>query len=308
MSPMWKWPRRKRQEKASSPQSFKPTTATPEGNSEGKLHANLTRQNGSKTLLILCPDGQSFMFPNDHPNFGKAVGYAIEQEKPPTDSDTYRKLWDVTEHVRDLFGVITDRVRVAEGVVYFDEKQVHNAVTEQILTFMEEGRSDFAPLAKFMEQLAENPNELSRDSLFEWLEKQQLAIDDEGHCIGFKGVSNMYTPSRVGPGIVDGVEVKPGEKIVYKPGSIVSIPREKVDESPSHCSIGLHIGTRNFADSFEYGYGASKGGKTVEVRFSPRDVVSVDKSNRQKIRVCRLRVVGDAPPAEHFNNALKVGV
>jgi hypothetical protein len=301
---MWKWPRRKRQEQ-SSRSGFTGATS-----GDDKVIVNLTRRNGTKTLLVLCPDGQSFMFPNDHPSFAKAVQVAIESENPPTDSESYRKLWDVEESVRDLFGLITDRVRVAQGVVYFDEKEVHNAVTEQILSFMESGRSDFAPLAKFMEQLSENPNERSRDSLFEWLERQQLAIDDEGHVIGFKGVSREYKPSRVGPGIVDGVPVdeSKGEKIVYKPGTIVSIPRDKVDESLSHCSIGLHIGTRSFADAFQSGYGAKNGGKTVEVRFSPRDVVSVDKSNREKIRVCRLRVVGDAPPAEHFEKALRVGV
>jgi hypothetical protein len=304
MSPMWKW-RRKRPQQSRPAQQF-----TGNVSNDDKIIANLTRRNGTRNLLILCPDGQSYMFPNDHPNFDKAVALAIDSENPPLDSESYRKLFDVEESVRDLFGLITDRVRVAQGVVYFDEKEVHNAVTEQIIAFMDSGRQDFAPLAKFMEQLSENPNERSRDSLFEWLEKQQLAIDDEGHVIGFKGVDRNYKPSRVGPGIVDGVPVdeSKGEKIVYNPGSIVSIPRDRVDESLSHCSIGLHIGTRSFADRFQSGYGQGNGGKTVEVRFSPRDVVSVDKSNREKIRVCRLRVVGDAPPAEHFEKALRVGV
>lgn len=293
---IWKWPRRKRQSSTTT-QTFAGAAS-----SEGKLNAHLTRQNGSKTLLVLCPDGQVYMFPHDHPNFSKAVEIAIDSETPPIDSETYRKLFDVSERVKDLFGVITDRVRVSEGIVYFDEKAVHNTVTEQIIRFMEEGREDFTPLAKFMENVAANPNEKAREYLFQWLETHQLAIDDDGWAVGFKGVSNNYTPSRTGPGIVNGVPVKVGDKIPYRPGNLVSIPREKVDESTAHCSIGLHVGTREFADSF------NNTPRTVEVRFNPADVVSVDQSDRQKIRVCRLRVVGDAPPADHFNSALRVGV
>lgn len=294
MSPIWKWPRRKRQaESQSSTPAFTATSAS-------ELHWTLTGRNGSSTLIVLCPDGHAFTFPHEHPNFVRAQELAVDKDEK--DSAKYRKLFDVEESIRQLFGVITDRVRVSEGIVYFDEKPVHNAVTDQILRFMDEGREDFAPLAKFMEQLDANPNERSRDYLFQWLEKNALAIDDDGWVIGFKGVSNEYTPSRRGPGIVNGIDLGSDALIEYKPGNLVSIPREKVDESASHCSIGLHVGTRSFADSFN---GTPR---TVEVRFSPADVVSVDQSDRQKIRVCRLRVVGDAPPAEHFNSALRVGV
>lgn len=295
---MWKWPRRKRSTTTTAQQSFSGTVAD-----SGKLHASLTRSNGTMTLNVLCPDGKSFMFPSEHPNFVKAKALAFPDEgEAQKDSEAYRKLFDVEDSIRDLFGVITDRVRVSEGVVYFDEKPIHNQITEQILRFMEEGRDDFTPLAKFMEQLEANPNERSKEHLFQWLEKSQLAIDEDGWVIGFKGVSQDYTPSRRGPGIVNGVDLGSNALIEYKPGNLVSIPREKVDESTSHCSIGLHVGTRSFADSF------NSTPRTVEVRFSPADVVSVDQSDRQKIRVCRLRVVGDAPPASHFNAALRVGV
>jgi hypothetical protein len=268
----------------------------------GKLHATLTRSNGTQTLIVLCPDGKSFSFPNEHPNFVNAKALAFpDQGEAQKDSEAYRKLFDVEESIRDLFGVITDRVRVAEGIVYFDEKPIHNQVTEQILRFMEEGRDDFTPLAKFMEQLEANPNERSKEHLFQWLEKHNLAIDENGHIIGFKGVYQNYTPTRRGPGIVNGVDLGDNALLEYKPGNLVSIPREKVDESTAHCSIGLHVGTRSFAQSFV------TGGRVVEVRFSPADVVSVDQSNREKIRVSRLRVVGDAPPASHFEAALRVG-
>ena len=290
----WKWPRRKRQQEQKQPQGFTGAAAA-----TGELHATLVKRNGSQTLIVLLPDGDAYTYPHDHPNFQKAFKLAFESEEKS--SEAYRKLFDVEDSIRELFGVITDRVRVSQGVVYFDEQPVDNQVTEQILRFMDEGREDFTPLAKFMEHLAANPNARSREYLFQWLETHNLAIDEDGFVVGFKGVKQDYTPSRTGPGIVNGVEVKPNEYIVYKPGNLVSIPREKVDESPAHCSIGLHVGTESFARNFV------SNGRVVEVRFSPADVVSVDQYDRQKIRVCRLRVVGDVPPGTKFNSALRVG-
>lgn len=303
MSPIWKWQRRKKAVETSSPQaSF--TGAVSE---QGKVHATLTRSNGSMTLIVLCPDGFSFTFPNEHPNFIHARSLAFPEDGSAAEkaSEKYRRLFDVEESVRDLFGVITDRVRVSEGIVYFDDNAMHNTVTEQILRFMEEGIQDYKPLAKFMENIADNPNENSRNQLFDWLELHHLAIDENGHVVCFKGVSRDYKPSRSGPGTViypDGRIVKGPGLLDYSPGNQVAIERSLCDENPNnHCSVGLHVANRRFADEHQ--------GHTVEVRVNPKDFVSVTAdSSREKIRCCRLFVVGDAPPASHFNSALRVGV
>lgn len=300
MSPRWRFPlSRKRQQEAAKP-GFTGVAA-----SEDKVRYALTGVGGNgSNLVVFCPDGTSWPFPHDHPNFKIALDQAIEGVK---ESDKYSVLFDVSQRVKDLFGVITDRVRVAEGVVYFDEKQVHNAVSEQILRFMEEGIQDFVPLAKFMENIADNPNENSRNQLYDWLELHQLAIDNEGFVVCFKGLKSDYTPSQRGPGIVNGVDQGSNALLDYTPGNTVSILRDKCDENPNNtCSVGLHVANRRFADNF---HGAGRSGKVVEVRVNPRDFVSVTAdSNREKIRCCRLRVVGDAPPADHFNSALRVGV
>lgn len=295
MSPLWKWPRRKRSDSTETP-AFTGRT----GQEINLLHGVLTKTNGTQTLTVLCPDGQAFMFPSEHPNFKAAQALVFDDEVK--DSESYRKLFNVEEHVRSLFGVVTDRVRVAEGQVYFDDKTVHNTVTDRILQFMEEGRDDFAPLAKFLENVSDNPNPKSREVLFDWLEANSLAIDEDGYVVAFKGVGNDYTPSQRGPGIVNGVDLGDNALIEYKPGNIVSIERSKCDESNARCSTGLHVANRRFADTF------NRTPKTVEVRINPRDVVSVALDGREKIRCCRLRVVGDAPPASHFNSALRVGV
>jgi hypothetical protein len=302
MSPMWKWPRRRRSSEVSTVAKSTPTFGTPAAD---KLHFSLSGSNGTRNLVVMCPDGKAFTFPNEHPNYEAAVKLALDEGEK--DSEKYRKLFDVEESVRDLFGVITDRVRVAEGEVYFDDKPVHNTVTEQILRFMEEGipQEKWTALAKFMENIAENPNENSRNQLYDWLELHHLAIDEDGHVVCFKGVSNDYKPSRNGPGTVvypDGrvIETRSG-LLDYHPGNVVSIDRAIVNENKNvHCSVGLHVSNRRYADSFST--------RVVEVRVNPRDFVSVTAdSGREKIRCCRLRVVGDAPPADYFNSALRVG-
>src|SRR4051794_14069903 len=99
MSPMWKWPRRKRQnESTTNPPTFTNTAST-------KLHFSLSGSNGDRTLVVMCPDGKAFTFPFEHPNFKAASELALE--KGEKNSESYRKLFDVEESVRDLFGVIT---------------------------------------------------------------------------------------------------------------------------------------------------------------------------------------------------------
>lgn len=296
MSPIWKWSRRRATVPANG--GYTPSFTTAD---TGKLHWTLSGSNGDTTLIVLCPDGQAFTFPHEHPHFALARDLAIENGEK--DSEAYRKLFNVEEKVRNLFGVITDRVRVSEGNVYFDDRPVHNTVTDRILQFMEEGRTDFAPLAKFMENIADNPNEKCRETLFEWLEANSLAIDEEGFVVCFKGVKTDFTPSRRGPGIVNGIDLGNNALIEYKTGNIVSIERSKCDEGAATCAIGLHVANRRFADTF-----VSGASKTMEVRVNPRDIVSVRLDGREKIRCCRLRVVGEAPPAEFFNKALRVGV
>lgn len=294
MSSIWKWTRRKREEPSGTSRTFSGVA------SDDKLRWSITGTNGDTTLVIFCPDGKAFSFPKDHPNF--TVAEELARVKGEKSSEEYRKLYDVEEAVRNLFGVVTDRVRVAEGIVYFDEKPIHNIVADRLLQFMEEGIRDFTPLAKFMENIEGNPNPKARETLFQWLENNQLAIDEDGFVVCFKGVKSDYTPTRSGPGIVNGVELKAGELIKYAPGNLVSIPREKCDESNAHCSVGLHVANRSFARNF------SNSTKVMEVRVNPANVVSVALDGREKIRCCQLRVVGEAPPAEHFNKALRVGV
>jgi hypothetical protein len=67
------------------------------------------------------------------------------------------------------------------------------------------------------------------------------------------------------------------------------MPRSQVIHDPTtHCSVGLHAATYDFAKSF-----AGPGGPVLKIFVNPRDVVSVPSGgSADKFRCCRY-TVGD---------------
>ncbi|MCE3285930.1 MAG: hypothetical protein K0R70_2186, partial [Steroidobacteraceae bacterium] len=186
---------------------------------------------------------------------------------------------------------------------YFDGDEVHGTLVDTILRFMAEGE-DFGPLVKFFENVAANPNDHSREQLYDWLLAQQrkdggVTIDEDGMLVAYKGVRRDGDGSLVsgwaGKAIVDGVEVE--GHIPNKIGSVIEMPRTQVVHDPaSACSRGLHVGT------FAYAKGYARGA-LLRVSVNPRDVVSVPtEAGGEKVRVCRY-VVEDII-TEPVSNAL----
>jgi hypothetical protein len=229
--------------------------------------------------------------PSDHPNFDAIV--AAAKANDPTVLD----LFDIGQKVADQFRQLTERVAVKNGVITFDGDPVHGTLQDQILDFLDAGE-DFGPLVNFYEKLATNPLGDVREGLYDWIEGQKsggaLTITPEGDLLGYKSVQShtredgttVYRPSRPGAGVVNGVDVKPGQYIEQVPGDTVEMPRSTVLHAPSQlCGDGLHIGTWNYASTF---YGDT----VMLVQFSPRDIVSLpDNNSSWKLRVCRYKVV-----------------
>lgn len=79
------------------------------------------------------------------------------------------------------------------------------------------------------------------------------------------------------------------------PGSICEMPRDLVDDNPNNtCSAGLHVACYAYAKDF------AAGGKLVEVKVNPMDVVAVPTDyNGTKMRTCKFEVVCEC--AEELN-------
>lgn len=233
-------------------------------------------------VTVFVPGEMPLSARDDHPNFARIVSGAADGDTAVID------LFDVSQTVGRRFERLSDRVTAANGRVYLDGDEINSALTKQILRFLDEDVNDWAPLVAFFEKVQANPQEHSREQLFEWLDRHDFTLTPDGDIVGYKGVRKNPDGSLVsishGPAIVDGVAVNGA--VPNGIGSTVEMARSSVTFDPAvGCSRGLHVGTYDYAKGFSQG-------AVLEVHVNPRDVVSVPTDcNWQKVRCCRYQVV-----------------
>jgi hypothetical protein len=260
------------------------------------IQYSLIDNNGHKNITVFY-DGQMYAATEKHRLWDEIVAGAKAND--PTVID----LFDIGAVAQARFERLSDRVTVKSGKVYFDNQPTHNALTEQVVRFIDAGQQDFRPLVEFFEKVQSNPNEHSREQLYTWLDTHDFAILPNGNFIGYKGVrvvreslpdstgyTEKYESISHGSAISDGVEYNGA--IPNPIGAVVEMPRDAVQHDPSvGCHTGLHVGTWSYAHGFAQG-------AVLKVEVNPRDVVSVptDCSNA-KLRTCRYTVLDviDAP-------------
>lgn len=210
---------------------------------------------------------------------------------PNYDRITEMLFEDNTAGIADLFTAevaverkfknVSERVSVSGGKVFFDGDAIDDTLSDHLLRLIHEGQ-DVTPLVLFWENIANNPSQHSRESLFRWLQAEDFTITPQGLILGYKGLRDNFTSIHAGPATVDGVGMS--GNIPNKEGSVIEIARSTVvADSFAACAYGLHVGTDSYARSF--------GAVTVEALVNPRDVVSVPTDcNGSKMRVCRYKV------------------
>ncbi len=152
-----------------------------------------------------------------------------------------------------------------------------------LLSYARSGDSALAALVRFIGRLDYNPSKRSVESLYDWVEANGLTINAEGFIVAYKGVGNDGLSVHSGTASVDGVVIN--GRIPNKVGSVVTMPRNKVQDDPSiGCHTGLHVGSHSYASSF--------GARLLTCVVDPADVVSVPTDcGAAKMRVCRYTVV-----------------
>lgn len=251
---------------------------------------SITMDSKGKVATALI-EGQMLVATDEHPNFDTICKHLVDGVATVDD-------FDVRAGVSTRFASVTDRVTISGNQVFFDGDPMNNTIARKIIDFYSNA-VDFLPLVSFMERLASNPNEHSREQLFDWLEADEWQITDTGMIVGYKGVDYASTPregygnryqscstgtANVAQGYEEEFEQITGA-IPNDIGYVVTMPRSKVAHLPSEaCSTGLHVGTWGYAKDF--------GPVTLKVLVDPRDVVSVPTDcHAQKMRVCRYEVV-----------------
>ena len=208
-------------------------------------------------------------------------------------------LQDNDESVYDLFDVqgglvkqlttLSDRVTFDGHNIRFDGDVHTGPIAQHLVRCLEAGVQDYAPVVKFWEKVAQNPDDRSREQLFTWLQSHDFTITEEGDILGYKGVAVVsnehgFTSISQGTAFVDGKEHN--GSIPNPIGAVVTMPRSEVKNDPNAaCHKGLHVGDWSYASDF--GRGA-----VLEVHVNPRDVVSIPRDHSyRKMRCCRYKVV-----------------
>ena len=225
--------------------------------------------------IILVLNGEQFFIVKEDSAYDKVRQALIDN----ANADELLLLVDKAKEVADY--VHSTSIQINNGCVFYEGEEVHNTLTERILTFMKEGLP-VSPLVNFLEKLMQNPSYSARQELFDFLEHQSLPITEDGDFLAYKAVNSKYTDKYTG-------------KIGNAIGLSVEMGRCGVDDDRGHgCSSGLHAGTLEYVQSYGSFYDGHDSDKCIIVKINPTDVVSVPTdSGCQKLRTCKYFVLRD---------------
>lgn len=234
---------------------------------------------GRSQVTLIDDDGQVYTFTGESPIFGD-LSLALLSG----DFDEARRLATSGRTVRDNFLALSDHITIQGDDVMYDGEPMYGRLAENIMEFHTNGWG-VDRLVKFAERIAANPSYNSRGQLYEFLDRYDFVITKDGHFIAYKGVTRDGRSIHAGYGVVDGVEYQRAN-LPNSEGSLVQIPREMVDDNVNAgCSVGLHVGTWDYASNFGQGM-------TLKVEVDPADVVSVPHDvSYQKVRVTQYLVL-----------------
>lgn len=227
-------------------------------------------------LTISFSDGEVCTVYPSNPQYTNIV-IALKEK----DYKKARKLANPVDVVKQKIEKIINRgignVELKSGVVYYNGQPIHNTLTNRIVSMANEG-FDIEPMCNFLANLQENPSYRAVNELYEFLEKGNLPITEDGYFLAYKRVRNDYTDCHTGT-------------LSNAIGQIVEMPRNKVNENPNEtCSSGLHFCSRDYLPHF----GTEDGYRTVILKINPADVVAIPTDyNNAKGRTCRYEVIGE---------------
>lgn len=180
---------------------------------------------------------------------------------------------------RETLKVFTDKIPdkfvIESDAVYYDGIALSGNIVDEILRRARNNLT-FSHLLKFFENLSKNPSYASRESLFDFLALREFPFSTEGTFYAYKAVRKDFKDKWSGT-------------LDNSPGNEVSFDRSQVNSDRGNaCASGLHAGNKSYVDWY-----GTKEGKLVIVEINPEDVVMVPKSEAEKIRVCKYKVLAE---------------
>lgn len=174
---------------------------------------------------------------------------------------------------------------VKEDVVFIDGEELPTALGRRLVNLADEGQP-YDYVLNFWRLLNKNTSYQSIQTCYNFIEKNHLPFynDGSGRVVAYKAVRDDFFDKYSG-------------KIKYEIGSTVEMERRLInDDSRKLCATGMHIGSKNYAQT----YGSGSTDRLLEVLIDPADVVSVPSTDgsEAKMRVCKLIVLREIPKNE----------
>lgn len=218
------------------------------------------------TIIVVFNEGPPISILKDNPNFLKIRGL-IKNKK-------YDEVPNAVDRALNIQVSSKGKFAVCDGCIVIDGVELSDALSDKLLEFVDEGL-DTEPLEKFWDNLTQNPSKASRNDLYEFIEANNFVITSDGCFIAYRRVGENFKDKHTG-------------KWDNAPGITVRMPRENVDPNKHQtCSHGLHVAGWEYAH-----HGPMGGGRLIECKVNPRDVVAVPTDyDQQKMRVCEFQVI-----------------
>jgi hypothetical protein len=223
---------------------------------------------------ILTPDGNitirwngtTHSIGRDHVHYQEIVD-ALNEE-------VYDNLDDLLTVFRPNTELVEGLTITEEGEVSFNGEAIHGLIADRLYQFMQQGLP-YKPLARFLENLLDNPSFRSRQELYGFLEHGNFPITEDGCFIAYKSVTPDFKDWHT-------------RSYDNSVGAVHEMPRQNVDDDfQNACSVGFHVGAYSYASTFN-----NDNRVIVAVKVNPRDAVSVPYDHdATKLRVCRYEVV-----------------
>ena len=235
--------------------------------------------NGTMTIVL---NNESHSVGYDHPNY-----IHIKECLVNNDEEGMIPLLNIPE---SILNYTDEDVTIEAGVLKYKDEEIHNSLTERIMTMMRDG-FPFQPMLKFLGNVLENPSNRAVQELYSFLEHKNLPITEDGCFLAYKAVNKNYMDKYSGT-------------FDNSVGQSVTMQRRKVDDNCNHgCSDGLHVGALDYVEGYR---NEGNEDKVVIVKVNPQDVVSLPTDSEcQKVRCCSNEVVADytGPLKEQVHHA-----
>ena len=224
----------------------------------------------SNQTLSVFVGGKLHQIPAQHSGFKHLSEYLTTNDAH--DEATVLGMLDKREMASRLTAGL---VKVVGNDIFYNGKPVRSSLTRKIITMLDTGEEGVTAMARFLNNLMENPSDRSKECLFDFLENFDAPLTEDGHFIAWKYVRSDFRDAHSG-------------KFDNSPGKTVEMPREEVNPDPNQtCSAGLHVCASSYLGDYY-----NRSARVIKVKVNPRDVVAVPNDyGFAKMRVCKYVVL-----------------